>query len=106
MIVELLGQPDVVQDSGHVEKFRVEASPFLKRRKVTALALIIAKPPHVFLLDEPTNLLSLTLAGELEDALGTYPGAVVIASHDRWLRCRWDADELHLVGGRVPQLTG
>ncbi|MBG6107025.1 ABC-F family ATP-binding cassette domain-containing protein [Frigoribacterium sp. CG_9.8] len=71
-----------------------------------ALALIIAKPPHVFLLDEPTNHLSLALAGELEHALGTYPGAVVIASHDRWLRCRWDADELHLVGGRVAQLAG
>ena len=71
-----------------------------------ALALIIAKPPHVFLLDEPTNHLSLALAGELEHALGSYPGAVVIASHDRWLRRRWDADELHLVSGRVAQLAG
>jgi macrolide transport system ATP-binding/permease protein len=54
-----------------------------------ALALIIARPPHLFLLDEPTNHLSLTLATELEDALGAYPGAVVVASHDRWLRRRW-----------------
>lgn len=61
-----------------------------------ALALIIARPPHLFLLDEPTNHLSLTLATELEDALGDYPGAVVIASHDRWLRRRWTGDSLTL----------
>lgn len=63
-----------------------------------ALALVIAAPPHVFLLDEPTNHLSLALAGELEAALGGYPGAVIIASHDRWLRRRWDGETLELDG--------
>ena len=66
------------------------------QQRRTALALIVAKPPHVFLLDEPTNHLSLSLATELEDALGGYPGAVVVASHDRWLRRRWDGPELAL----------
>jgi macrolide transport system ATP-binding/permease protein len=61
-----------------------------------ALALIIARPPHLFLLDEPTNHLSLSLATDLEDALGAYPGAVVVASHDRWLRRRWHAETLAL----------
>jgi len=61
-----------------------------------ALALVVARPPHLFLLDEPTNHLSLRLAGELEDALGIYPGAVVVASHDRWLRTRWDGATLAL----------
>jgi macrolide transport system ATP-binding/permease protein len=69
------------------------------QQRRTALALIIAKPPHVFLLDEPTNHLSLSLATELEEALGTYPGAVVVASHDRWLRRRWSAPTLRLVDG-------
>jgi macrolide transport system ATP-binding/permease protein len=66
-----------------------------------ALALVIARPPHVFLLDEPTNHLSLGLATDLEEALGTYPGAVVIASHDRWLRRRWQEERLELDRGRV-----
>ncbi len=61
-----------------------------------ALALVIARPPHVLLLDEPTNHLSLRLATELEEALGTHPGAVVLASHDRWLRRRWEGAELAL----------
>ena len=54
-----------------------------------ALATVIANPPHLFLLDEPSNHLSLALAVELEEALASYPGAVVVASHDRWLRQRW-----------------
>ncbi|WP_374007927.1 ABC-F family ATP-binding cassette domain-containing protein [Leifsonia sp. LS-T14] len=61
-----------------------------------ALALIMARPPHLFLLDEPTNHLSLSLATELEEALGTYPGAVVVASHDRWLRSGWTGQTVHL----------
>jgi macrolide transport system ATP-binding/permease protein len=61
-----------------------------------ALALVVARPPHVFLLDEPTNHLSLSLAVELEEAFGSYPGAVVVASHDRWLRRRWEGEVLAL----------
>ncbi|EIE99378.1 ABC-F family ATP-binding cassette domain-containing protein [Saccharomonospora glauca] len=66
-----------------------------QRRRV-ALALLIARPPHVLLLDEPTNHISLTLTEELCEALDTTPGAVVLASHDRWLRRRWDGAELAL----------
>ena len=69
-----------------------------QRRRV-ALAQLVADPPHVLLLDEPTNHLSLTLVEELEDALRAAPGAVVVASHDRWLRRRWDGPELCLIAG-------
>ncbi|UTT61468.1 ABC-F family ATP-binding cassette domain-containing protein [Microcella humidisoli] len=62
------------------------------------LALVLGRPPHLLLLDEPTNHLSLRLATELEDALGTHPGAVVVASHDRWLRRRWSGTVLALGG--------
>jgi macrolide transport system ATP-binding/permease protein len=61
-----------------------------------ALALLVADPPHLLLLDEPTNHLSPTLCDELEDALGPGPGAIVLASHDRWLRRRWQHSCLNL----------
>ncbi|GHE25499.1 ABC transporter ATP-binding protein [Kitasatospora indigofera] len=68
------------------------------QRRRLALAILVARPPHLLLLDEPTNHLSPTLCDELEDALGTGPGAVVVASHDRWLRGRWAGREIRLGG--------
>ncbi|SHK81109.1 ABC transporter [Streptomyces yunnanensis] len=61
-----------------------------------ALALLVARPPALLLLDEPTNHLSPRLCDALESALGTGPGAIVLASHDRWLRRRWAGREIRL----------
>ncbi len=69
------------------------------QRRRLALAMLVGRAPDVLLLDEPTNHLSLSLSEELEEALGTAPGAVVVASHDRWLRRNWAGEELRLVGG-------
>ncbi|MEV5980962.1 ATP-binding cassette domain-containing protein [Streptomyces sp. NPDC052114] len=66
------------------------------QRRRLALALLVARPPHMLLLDEPTNHLSPRLCDELEDALGGGPGAIVLASHDRWLRGRWQGREIRL----------
>ncbi|MEV0351819.1 ATP-binding cassette domain-containing protein [Nonomuraea sp. NPDC050680] len=67
------------------------------QRRRLALALLVADPPEVLLLDEPTNHLSPRLSDELEEALGADgPGAIVIASHDRWLRARWQGHHILL----------
>jgi macrolide transport system ATP-binding/permease protein len=66
-----------------------------QRRRVV-LAMLVTQAPDVLLLDEPTNHVSLTLAGELVEAVEEWPGAVVVASHDRWLRRRWQGDAVHL----------
>jgi macrolide transport system ATP-binding/permease protein len=71
------------------------------QRRRLALAMLIASPPEVLLLDEPTNHLSLSLVEELEEALRSAPGAIVVASHDRWLRRTWDGAELVLRAGNV-----
>ncbi len=74
-----------------------------------ALAVLLADPPEVLLLDEPTNHLSLALVTELEGGINAYPGAVVIASHDRWLRDSWEGNRLplgaHDMPHQMPELT-
>ena len=70
------------------------------QRRRLALAILVARSPHVLLLDEPTNHISLALAKELEEAFGSAPGAIVVATHDRWLRHRWEGRELRQVAGR------
>ena len=69
------------------------------QRRRLDLAVLLAEPPEVLLLDEPTNHLSVLLATELEVALADYPGAVVVASHDRWLRSGWAGEVLRLDEG-------
>lgn len=59
-----------------------------------ALAVVLAEPPDLLLLDEPTNHFSLLLSTQLEAAIPEYPGAVVVASHDRWLRRSWQGQHL------------
>ena len=73
------------------------------QRRRLGLAVAVAAAPDLLLLDEPTNHISLALAGELEEALQTTVGTVVVASHDRWLRRRWDSSELRLrIVGQEP----
>jgi macrolide transport system ATP-binding/permease protein len=72
------------------------------QRRRLALAVLIAATPQVLLLDEPTNHLSLSLVAELEDALRAAPGAIVAASHDRWLRSRWVGRQLELSAAPAP----
>ncbi len=68
--------------------------------------MLLASPPDLLLLDEPTNHLSLLLATQLEAALPDYPGAVVVASHDRWLRRTWTGAHLDLAAAQAHRRTG
>lgn len=83
--------------SGRDENRPLAALSVGQQRRL-ALAVVLADPPDVLLLDEPTNHLSLLLVTELEAAIPGYPGAVVVASHDRWLRRNWTGLRLSLSG--------
>ncbi len=49
------------------------------------IANLMQKPSDVLLLDEPTNDLDIQSLEILEESLKEYPGAVIAASHDRYL---------------------
>ena len=68
----------------------------LGQRRRVSLGLILASPPDLLLLDEPTNHLSLALSEELESAIEKFPGRILLASHDRWIRRRWAGKKISL----------
>lgn len=71
-----------------------------------ALALIAYQKPNLLLLDEPTNHLDLEMREALSVALASYPGALVLVSHDRHL-VEAIADKLWLVDqGKVSEFGG
>ncbi len=48
------------------------------------LAKVIKRGGNVLMLDEPTNDLDVDTLRALEEALLTFPGCVLVTSHDRW----------------------
>jgi ATP-binding cassette subfamily F protein 3 len=71
-----------------------------------SLAKLILQPRQLLLLDEPTNHLDVPSKDELESALDNYPGAVIFASHDRFLLDRVATKIFELKDGRTELYLG
>ncbi len=77
-----------------------------ERRRVQLLRLLLAEP-NVLLLDEPTNDLDIDTLAALEDLLDSWPGTLVVVSHDRYLIERVCDSTVALLGdGSLAALPG
>jgi ATPase subunit of ABC transporter with duplicated ATPase domains/uncharacterized protein (UPF0335 family) len=77
-----------------------------ERRRLQMLRLLAAEP-NVLLLDEPTNDLDTDTLAALEDLLDSWPGTMIVASHDRYLVERVTDTAYGMFGdGRLVHLPG
>jgi len=75
-------------------------------RMRVALAGLLFTQPELLLLDEPTNHLDLEATIWLEDYLKTYPGTILLVSHDRDLLNRSVDEILHLENAKMTLYKG
>ena len=77
-----------------------------ERRRLQLTRVLMAEP-NVLLLDEPTNDLDIDTLQELESLLDSWPGTLVVISHDRYLIERICVSTWALFGdGRLTNLPG
>ncbi|MDT5264531.1 MAG: hypothetical protein QOI90_1157 [Mycobacterium sp.] len=87
----------------HVERAVDQLSPGERTR--AGLALLQARGTNVLVLDEPTNHLDLAAIEQLEQALESYDGALLLVTHDRRMLQNVRLDRSWLVdNGRVADL--
>lgn len=76
------------------------------QQKRVALAKALVQPANLLILDEPTNHLDHESIEWLEKFLPTYPGAVVLVTHDRYFLNRVTNKIYELDLGQIYQYTG
>ena len=68
-----------------------------QRRRFQLLRLLFTEP-NVLILDEPTNDLDTDMLAAVEDLLDTWPGTLIVVSHDRYLLERVTDQQFALLG--------
>ena len=83
----------------------IKALPGGQRRRL-AILCVLMEEPNVLVLDEPGNDLDTDMLAVLEDLLDTWPGTLLIVSHDRYLMERVTDDQFALIDGCVRHVPG
>lgn len=81
-----------------------ELSGGQKRR--LQLLLILLSEPNVLILDEPTNDVDTDMLAAMEDLLDSWPGTLIVVSHDRYLLERVTDQQYAVMDGRLRHVPG
>ena len=68
--------------------------------------LILLDEPNVLILDEPSNDLDTDMLAAMEDLLDTWPGTLLVVSHDRYLMERVTDQQYAVIDGSFRHLPG
>jgi ATPase subunit of ABC transporter with duplicated ATPase domains len=90
--------------SAHLSTPVKDLSGGQKRR--LQILLILLDEPNVLLLDEPTNDLDTDMLAALEDVLDSWPGTLIVVSHDRYLLERVTDNQYAVIGNHLRHLPG
>lgn len=90
--------------SAHLSTPVKDLSGGQKRR--LQILLILLDEPNVLLLDEPTNDLDTDMLAALEDVLDSWPGTLIVVSHDRYLLERVTDNQYAVIGHHLRHLPG
>ncbi|MCP3426860.1 ABC-F family ATP-binding cassette domain-containing protein [Rothia sp. AR01] len=70
------------------------------------LLLILLDEPNVLILDEPSNDLDTDMLAAMEDLLDTWPGTLLVVTHDRYLMERVTDQQYAVMDGGLRHLPG
>jgi ATP-binding cassette subfamily F protein uup len=76
-----------------------------QRRRLQILMVLLSEP-NVLVLDEPTNDLDTDVLAALEDLLDSWPGTLIVVSHDRYLMERITDQQYAVLDGSLRHLPG
>jgi ATPase subunit of ABC transporter with duplicated ATPase domains len=76
------------------------------QRRRLQLLLILLDEPNVLVLDEPSNDLDTDMLAAMEDLLDTWPGTLLVVSHDRYLLERVTDQQYAILDGRLRHVPG
>ncbi len=76
------------------------------QRRRLAIMCVLLDEPNVLVLDEPGNDLDTDMLAVLEDLLDTWPGTLLVVTHDRHLMERVTDDQYALIDGEVRHVPG